>query len=122
MMLQILKTTTINDLQQGFSLEYPFLYLGFYRFVEGRLGSSVRQRIIKSLSLGSIGVKREGVIDITNSITVRSLEEAFRQQFGLHVQVSRKSGTVWLETTMTNNWTLLQQNTHGRDLSEPNNS
>jgi hypothetical protein len=35
------------------------------------------------------------------------------------VQVSRKSGTLWLETTMTDSWTLGQQNEHGRELSTP---
>lgn len=117
-MMQITKSTTIDDLQRGFSSKYPYLNLGFYRYTEGRFGSAVRQAINKSISLGSLGVKREGVIEISDSLTVRSLEEAFLKPYGLLVQVSRKSGSVWLETKMTDSWTLLQQNTHGRDLSE----
>ncbi|MEI9910895.1 MAG: hypothetical protein WDO71_15215 [Bacteroidota bacterium] len=54
-------------------------------------------------------------------MTVGQLEDIFQKQFGLQVQVSRRSGTLWLETTMTDNWTLKQQNDHGRELSEPAN-
>jgi len=47
------------------------------------------------------------------------LEKSFYDRFDMLVQVSRKSGSIWLETTMTDNWTLKQQNDHGRELSEP---
>ena len=53
------------------------------------------------------------------SMTVGQLEKAFRERFGLNMQVSRKSGPVWLETTVTDKWTLRQQNEHGRELSVP---
>ena len=52
-------------------------------------------------------------------MTVGELEKLFRERFGANIQVSRKSGTLWLETTMTDNWTLKQQNEHGRELSSP---
>jgi hypothetical protein len=31
--------------------------------------------------------------------------------------VFRKSGNLWLETTMTDDWTLQQQNDHGYEIS-----
>jgi hypothetical protein len=37
--------------------------------------------------------------------------------FGVPVQILRKSGKIWLETTMTDHWTLLQQNQHGEEIS-----
>ena len=49
------------------------------------------------------------------------LEKIFKDQFGLAVQVFRKSGNLWLETTMTDNWTLQQQNNHGKEISAGNN-
>jgi hypothetical protein len=36
---------------------------------------------------------------------------------GLYVQVFRKSGKVWLETTATDNWSLYKQNEEGQELS-----
>ena len=41
---------------------------------------------------------------------VAELENDFSGQFGLQVQVFRKSGEVWLQTTKTDNWTLIEQN------------
>jgi len=43
---------------------------------------------------------------------------ALMDRFGLAAQVFRKSGRVWLETIRTDNWTLNDQNKHGRELSE----
>jgi len=48
---------------------------------------------------------------------VIDLEKMFKNRFNLSAQVFRKSGNLWLETTMTDNWTLLQQNNHGREIS-----
>jgi hypothetical protein len=39
------------------------------------------------------------------------------QEFGLCVQVFRKSGNHWIETSLTNSWTLEQQNREGFELS-----
>jgi hypothetical protein len=36
----------------------------------------------------------------------------------LSVQVFRKSGKSWLETTFTDGWTLKKQNQEGIDLSQ----
>ena len=42
----------------------------------------------------------------------------FGEVYGLGVQVFRKSGNVWLETTVTDSWTLKEQNDQGESLSE----
>lgn len=114
-----MRTSTIRDIQVGFTALYPYLSLDFYKYTGGRFGSSTRLKLNKSLSLESVGLKKDGSFQIAETLTVGSLEETFLKDFGLYVQVSRKSGTVWLETTMTDNWTLLQQNVHGQELSEP---
>jgi hypothetical protein len=50
-------------------------------------------------------------------MTVIELEKTFEEMLGLSVLVYRKSGKLWLETTMTDNWTLAQQNENGRQIS-----
>ena len=50
-------------------------------------------------------------------MTVNQLELLIFSKFGLAAQVFRKSGNVWLETSATDNWTLLQQNNEGAELS-----
>ena len=51
-------------------------------------------------------------------MTVVDLEQSFSDVFGLGVQIFRKSGKVWLETTVTDGWTLDEQNRQGEALSK----
>jgi hypothetical protein len=51
-------------------------------------------------------------------MTVSNLEQKFRDVYGLSVQVFRRSGKAWLETTFTDGWTLEEQNSQGEDLSK----
>jgi hypothetical protein len=67
--------------------------------------------------LKEVGLKKPGALRIEEEMTVGELEKEFLESFGMLVQVSRRSGTIWLETTMTDNWTLSRQNEHGRELS-----
>jgi hypothetical protein len=59
----------------------------------------------------------EGAIQLSDNMTVSNLEDTFSDRFGLQVQVFRKSGNLWLETTKTDAWTLKVQNDHGREIS-----
>ena len=119
MNIQIRKSKVIGEVQKDFTNAYPFLKLEFYRNTTGRLGPAIRQNLIKSVLLNEAGNQKEGDLEITDSMTVGQLEQALYDKFGMIVQVSRKSGSIWLETTMTDNWTLKQQNEHGRELSAP---
>ena len=118
MKLSISITRTINDVQQDFNAAYPFLKIEFYP-AAGKSAAALKQRLDKTALLQIAGDRREGEVEITDSMTVGQLEKIFRDRFGIIAQVSRKSGTLWLETTMTDNWTLRQQNDHGKELSEP---
>jgi hypothetical protein len=69
--------------------------------------------------LSAAGLKNNGELALNDLMTVGELENSLLENFGLNVQVSRRSGTLWLETTMSDKWTLKQQNDHGRELSEP---
>jgi len=119
MILDLKKNKTVCDVRVEFTNEFPFLAIEFYKLVQGRLGSSIRQKMVKSTGLANSGLRREGQLEVLETMTVKQLEKTFIEQFGLLVQVSRKSGTVWLETTISDGWTLKQQNEHGRELSEP---
>jgi len=119
MIIEVKKNKTIAELQYDFNQFYPFLKLDFYKNTNGRLGSVIKQKLNKTTLLNAAGNHKEGGLDITDSMSVGQLEKSFQNRFGMAVQVSRKSGTVWLETTITDSWTLKQQNEHGRELSSP---
>jgi hypothetical protein len=50
-------------------------------------------------------------------MSVKQLEKNFSEKCLLNVQVQRRSGNVWLETTITDNWSLEHQNDHGREIT-----
>src|SRR5688572_13903668 len=110
MVLQIFKTRSVGDVQHDFSREYPYLRIDFFKQLDGKPGVLVNQQLGKTANLPASGKLREGELEIYDSMTVGQLENAFRERFGIHMQVSRKSGPVWLETTVTDKWTLKQQN------------
>ena len=116
MVLHILQSRTLKETQDEFNSAYSFLRIEFYRNTEPGFA---RRHLNNSMLMTAAGLKQNGDIEINDQMTVGQLEKAFREKFGLQVQVSRRSGTLWLETTMTDNWTLKQQNDHGRELSEP---
>ena len=51
-------------------------------------------------------------------MTVAELESLFNNEYGIKINVSRKAGKSWIETNITNNWTLEKQNEQGQILSE----
>ncbi len=59
-----------------------------------------------------------GTININGVMKVAELESAFSKTFGLAVQVFRKSGNVWLQTTATDEWTLAAQNQKAMEMEK----
>jgi hypothetical protein len=54
---------------------------------------------------------------VSGEMTVTELEVLLQYQFGLPLQIMRKSGNLWMETRMTRHWTIREQNEHGKDLT-----
>ena len=119
MTVKLVKDRTVNDVQQEFNNAFAFLCINFYKHTKGRLDSIIKQKLSKSTSLFNAGLREEGQMEVNESMTVKELEKTFLDKFGLKAQVSRKSGSIWLETTISDSWTLKQQNDHGCELSEP---
>ena len=69
----------------------------------------------KNLSSGEI-------IDISKEKTVAALEKDLHDKTGLVAQVFRKSGKVWIETSLTYDWTLGQQNNEGELITNHSDS
>lgn len=116
--LTVKKDHSVEDLQKDFNSVFPFLRIEFYKKVNKK-GTGMDTHLSKSTSLSKAGFKKDGTLKLNEQMTVGELENIFQEQFGVNVQVSRKSGSIWLETTMTDGWTLGQQNEHGRELSTP---
>ena len=116
----------INDhrkifaIQEEFNTTFPYLKLEFFSKPH-KLGGASPRALVKhnSVTLGECRtIHHKGDITIVPEMTVLDLEQNFGDVYGLGVQVFRKSGKSWLETTVTDNWTLVEQNKQGEELSK----
>ncbi len=110
---------TIKEIQKEFSSRFPFLKLEFFSkpHQHGKGSERKYMRAQDSVLKDLRRVHSEGHLHIEENMTVGELEDLFRDNFGLFVQVFRRSGRLWLETTATDNWTLKTQNEQGQELS-----
>jgi hypothetical protein len=118
--LVINTTQTIEALKAEFNRLFPFLKIEFFREPHLRSNGIQKNKIISSeVKLKEIQkIKKKGKIELSNETVVGQLEQQFENEFGLFVEVFRKSGNIWLETSATDSWTLYRQNEEGRMLEQ----
>ena len=118
-MLSITPGKQIKDIQQEFSHAFPYLKLEFStsrEAIPGRKHSgSNEQGVVASVGYDKAVPNAE--IYLTPGTTVLELERKCQDLFGISVQVYRRFRRVWLKATMTENFTLQQQNDHGSEIS-----
>jgi hypothetical protein len=114
---------TIKELQQQFSSEFPYLKLEFFDIPPTFDGLPKSNMYPNYKPLGHCRkIHNEGSIHITPGLAVQNLEETFWKKFGLSTEVFRKSGNLWIETTLSDSWTLKRQNEEGHAFSGPKHS
>ncbi len=111
----------IQAIQESFSEMFPYLKIEFFS-KPYKSGDPSPKKFMKSSSK-TIGecrtVHSNGTMTILPNMTVTDLVDGFSETFGLSVQVFRKSGKIWLETSATVNWTLDNENKMGEEMSNP---
>jgi phosphatidylserine decarboxylase len=118
MQLSIYPTRLVGDLQREFNHYFPFLKLEFFRKLVPEKRPD-QQALSPARKLAECqGSITDGQIELNRDMTVKDLERIFREQYSMQVQVYRRSGNVWLQTTISDNWTLGHQDQHGREISE----
>jgi len=111
--------STLFEIQEEFTKMFPFLKIEFFlkTFVLTTI-SSYKLLKINSKIIGDYHKHDEkSNIIITPQMTVSNLEKCFNNEYGISVKVYRNSWRVWLETTLTDGWTLEEQNRQGEALS-----
>lgn len=117
MKFTIESTHTIKDLKDAFQQHFPFLKLEFYGIAHhDHEGSPRVAQIGDQKTFGELKTDfQTGEIYIDDAMTVAQLEESFQRQFGLNAQVFRKSGSQWIQTIVTDDWTIHEQNETARE-------
>lgn len=111
MSILVTNTRTLAEIQTAFREKFESLklefYVGSHKAGEGIANS---KKLDTSLTIGEL---REGdsetEFSIHGNLKTNSFEESWQEAFGFSVQVFRKSGNIWLQTTSTDDWTLSEQ-------------
>ncbi|MDI1354242.1 MAG: hypothetical protein PSX36_04970 [bacterium] len=120
MIIAINDNRKLYAVQEEFTQQFPFLKLEFFS-KPSKPGAGSSKKIIghSSKTIGECRtIHDNGNISISPEMTVTELEQRFSDVYGLHVQLLRKAGNVWLETSVTDGWTLSEQNRQGETLSK----
>ena len=122
MELHIKNTLAITELQKQFNGEFPYLKIEFFDIPRSSLNKLTKAHLFPpNRLLGVCGkIRNEGTISISPDDTVEKLESIFWNSFGLTAEVFRKSGNLWIETSLSNSWTLKLQNEEGKVISDGN--
>lgn len=120
--MNISDNRTIAAIQSEFNLKFPYLKLEFYNHPhEVGEGSKLKSLIDSSKTIKEVRtIHTEGDLSVNGHLKVSTLEQTFADNYGLNVQVFRKSGGLWLQTTSTDEWTLATQNQKGQQSFEMN--
>lgn len=119
MKIEIHSDMRIKDLKKQFHASFPFLKIEFFDAAHRMNESSARADMIgNEVLLSDLIPGVEGAVEFTALTGVHAFEQLFSTQFGLHVQVFRNSGGVYVETTATDDWSLGQQNAEGKSSFE----
>ncbi|MDX2135302.1 MAG: hypothetical protein SFV52_10955 [Saprospiraceae bacterium] len=117
MKIELTVDKTIQDVQQAFHEVFPYLRLMFFKKKHEAYEGNAAKDMIEdtSVKLGSLEKKpHSGVLYLEANMPTWQVERLFEEEFGLHVQVFRKSKNLWLQTSRTDDLTLEMQNAKGR--------
>ena len=117
MTIQINSDTTIKEIKQAFAASWPHLKLVFFsKPHDEHHGTSAKFMIDdETQTAGQIAPSFSGSkqLVMNDGMTVWQLEKGLEKDFGLHVHVFRRSGDTWLESTVSDDLTLAQQEAKG---------
>ena len=115
--MQITNNKTLADIQKEFNAKFPYLKLEFYSQAhKTKAGSPENLKLNPQHTIDEARTKHTlGDLSINGHLKVSTLENTFHEKYGLNVQVFRRSGNIWLQTTATDDWTLADQNKKGKE-------
>lgn len=118
--MKIYNSKQLKTLQKEFNERFPYLKIEFFaKPHDYALTSKEAERLNTKLTVGEVRTMESvGKVTMDGSIPVGIFEKILEDRFGLFVQVYRKSYGKWLQTWVTDIWTLEEQNNRGKILGE----
>jgi len=118
MTLSIETSKGLKAFQQGFNTAYPYLSIEFFNAATRK---EERQFPDETTPVTASGTPLTS-IDISSHKTVAAIERELKANTNLTAKIYRRFCNVWIETSLTSDWTLHQQNSEGKLLTELNSS
>ena len=111
---------TLGEIAVQFSAGYPFLKLEFYNQPHSiHAVSSEKNLLPPNLTGKETGLKfQPGTVEIHDYQKTGDVEQLFKKNLGLNVQIFRRHGEDWIQTVGTDDLTLREQNEIGQKASE----
>jgi hypothetical protein len=119
--LKISDDIQLKEIKEMFNRKFPHLKIEFFsEDHEAGEASAYKSMYDDELYLRDVRSNHtEGELSIDGHNKTGTLEANFKNHFGVNVQVWRRSGNMWLQTTTTDDWTLSQQEKKGVEY-DPN--
>lgn len=108
--VSLFNSPLIGEIQGAFTRAFPNLKLEIYKQLELN-GIRITKKMENGYQLPDFIEKPS---PITGDNTVAQLKEIFSKIAGHSARVFRKAGSLWIETSLTDDWTLSRQNEEGQ--------
>lgn len=121
MIIKISAQTSIKQIQSAFTTRFPFLKLEF--FIDSNSDQIFTANEMIKDHDKTIGELSKTVLnkafEIHGSHTITELEQSFKSNFGLIVQVFHNRNHTWIMSTTSDQLTLEILNTRAEEVSKP---
>jgi hypothetical protein len=120
MELNFNQNTTIGDLKKQFNQNFEAVRIEFYHHSHKDRSASAKEDQIKDqVALKDLIKTGKSIhLEFDRTIKISELEQIFEQDFGLHIQIFRKYGESWLQTTLSDHWSLQMAEIAAKELEE----
>ncbi len=109
--MQITNETHLLNIQLSFQEKFPLLKIEFFKSKHEKMFlSPLSEEVVQDVTVGDLNpnlVPGEFLLYETES--TGDFEARIEDLFGLHIQVYRRSGSIWLQTSKTDIWSLAKQ-------------
>lgn len=115
--LNISDDKKLRDIKDAFNAKFPHLKIEFFS-EEHNEGEATAYKAMYDDELLLKDIRKNhnsGELSIDGHQKTCTFEQNFHDHFGVNVQVFRRTGNIWLQTTKTDDWTLSQQESKGQE-------
>jgi hypothetical protein len=110
---------TVEEVKEEFNNSFPYLKIVFISNKENDVSDKLEEVEPETRLIELNEILKEGDIDIQSTDSIKDVEQKFEKQHGLPVHIFRNQKGIWMDTHVTDDLTLHELNTWGRETSKP---